>query len=147
MNLNDAAISHVHHICPFSNFLTSTLPPSFPLLYAELLAVCGILGLLLHDITTDAASELAEGLSLLQHRGQDACGIITCGPKGRFYQRKANGMVRDVFDTNSISKLIGGMGVGHGTHSCSEWSSFLFFYSSIPDRWKFQPCRGSAVLC
>jgi len=78
--------------------------------------VCGILGLLLHDLTIDAASELAEGLSLLQHRGQDACGIITCGPKGRFYQRKANGMVRDVFDTNSISKLIGGMGVGHGMH-------------------------------
>ncbi|KAL9715427.1 amidophosphoribosyltransferase [Leucoagaricus gongylophorus] len=77
------------------------------------LAMCGILGLLLHDPTVDAASEIAEGLSLLQHRGQDACGIITCGPKGRFYQCKANGMVRDVFDTSSISKLIGGMGVGH----------------------------------
>ncbi|KAJ3564812.1 hypothetical protein NP233_g8049 [Leucocoprinus birnbaumii] len=75
--------------------------------------LCGILGLLLHDPTIDAASEIAEGLSLLQHRGQDACGIITCGPKGRFFQCKANGMVRDVFDANSISRLIGGMGVGH----------------------------------
>ncbi|CAA7271470.1 unnamed protein product [Cyclocybe aegerita] len=75
--------------------------------------MCGILGLLLHDPSIDAAPEICEGLSLLQHRGQDACGIITCGPKGRFYQCKANGMVRDIFDVNSISRLIGGMGVGH----------------------------------
>ncbi len=87
--------------------------------------MCGILGLLLHDPTVDAASEIAEGLSLLQHRGQDACGIITCGPKGRFYQCKANGMVRDVFDTSSISKLIGGMGVGHGTYPYSERCSIF----------------------
>lgn len=76
--------------------------------------VCGILGLLLHDPNVDAAPEICEGLSLLQHRGQDACGIVTCGPKGRFYQCKANGMVRDIFDTNAISRLVGGMGVGHG---------------------------------
>lgn len=76
--------------------------------------MCGILGLLLHDPTIDAASEICEGLALLQHRGQDACGIVTCGPKGRFYQCKANGMVRDVFDATAISRLIGGMGVGHG---------------------------------
>ncbi|KAF8891268.1 nucleophile aminohydrolase [Infundibulicybe gibba] len=75
--------------------------------------MCGILGLLLHDPSIDAAPEICEGLSLLQHRGQDACGIVTCGPKGRFYQCKANGMVRDIFDANSISKLVGGMGVGH----------------------------------
>ncbi|KAJ6597197.1 phosphoribosyltransferase-like protein [Mycena vulgaris] len=75
--------------------------------------MCGILGLLLHDPNTDSAPEICEGLSLLQHRGQDACGIVTCGPKGRFYQCKANGMVRDIFDANSISRLIGGMGVGH----------------------------------
>ena len=76
--------------------------------------MCGILGLLLHDPSIDAATEICEGLALLQHRGQDACGIITCGPKGRFYQCKANGMVRDVFDANSLSRLTGGMGVGHG---------------------------------
>ncbi|KAJ7343186.1 phosphoribosyltransferase-like protein [Mycena albidolilacea] len=75
--------------------------------------MCGILGLLLHDPNTDSAPEICEGLSLLQHRGQDACGIVTCGPKGRFYQCKANGMVRDIFDNNSIARLIGGMGVGH----------------------------------
>ena len=82
--------------------------------------MCGILGLLLHDPNIDAAAEICEGLSLLQHRGQDACGIVTCGPKGRFYQCKANGMVRDIFDVNSISRLIGGMGIGHG---------MVFFFS------------------
>ncbi|KAF9567530.1 Amidophosphoribosyltransferase [Agrocybe pediades] len=75
--------------------------------------MCGILGLLLHDASVHAAPEICEGLSLLQHRGQDACGVITCGTKGRFYQCKANGMVRDIFDANSISRLLGGMGVGH----------------------------------
>lgn len=76
--------------------------------------MCGILGLLLHDPTIDAAAEICEGLSLLQHRGQDACGIVTCGLKGRLYQCKANGMVRDVFDDKAVGKLMGGMGVGHG---------------------------------
>lgn len=76
--------------------------------------MCGILGLLQHDPSHDVAPEIWEGLSLLQHRGQDACGIVTGGPKGRFYQCKANGMVRDVFDAAAIARLIGGMGVGHG---------------------------------
>ncbi|KAB5595647.1 Amidophosphoribosyltransferase [Ceratobasidium theobromae] len=75
--------------------------------------MCGILGLLLHNPTNHAAPEICEGLSLLQHRGQDACGIVTCGRGGRFYQCKANGMVRDVFDARSIEMLVGGMGVGH----------------------------------
>ena len=90
--------------------------------------MCGILGLLLHDSTVDAAPEIADGLSLLQHRGQDACGIVTCGPKGRIYQCKANGMVRDVFDHNALSRLIGGMGVGHGERP--HKSTLVHEYSS-----------------
>ncbi|QRV99909.1 amidophosphoribosyltransferase [Ceratobasidium sp. AG-Ba] len=75
--------------------------------------MCGILGLLLNNANGHAATEICEGLSLLQHRGQDACGIVTCGRHGRFYQCKANGMVRDVFDPKSVGALLGGMGVGH----------------------------------
>ncbi len=77
--------------------------------------MCGIMALLLAQQHQPAAPEINEGLALLQHRGQDAAGIVTCGDKGRFYQCKANGMVRDVFDNNSLSRLIGSMGVGHGT--------------------------------
>lgn len=75
--------------------------------------MCGILGLFLHDPSVNAAPEICEGLSLLQHRGQDACGIVTCGPRGRLYQCKANGMVRDVFTQEAVARLIGGMGIGH----------------------------------
>lgn len=104
------------------NVFTSAPPPSpYQLSPAALqpsfispFQVCGILGLLSHDPSVDVSHEICEGLSLLQHRGQDACGIVTCGPKGRFYQCKANGMVRDVFDTTALSRLIGGMGIGHG---------------------------------
>jgi glutamine phosphoribosylpyrophosphate amidotransferase len=44
---------------------------------------------------------------------------VTCGAGGRFYQVKANGMVRDVFDTQGIKGLKGWMGVGHGESSLS----------------------------
>lgn len=75
----------------------------------------GIVGLLLGETETGlAAPELYEGLGLLQHRGQDACGIVTCGPKGRFYQMKGNGMVRDVLDPSALANLVGSMGIGHG---------------------------------
>ncbi|KAI0823522.1 Amidophosphoribosyltransferase [Trametes gibbosa] len=97
--------------------------------------MCGILGLLLHDPTIDAASEICEGLALLQHRGQDACGIVTCGPKGRFYQCKANGMVRDVFDASAITRLVGGMGVGHvryPTAGSSNHAEAQPFYVNSP---------------
>jgi amidophosphoribosyltransferase len=106
--------------------------------------MCGILGLLLDDQSGDSAPEICEGLSLLQHRGQDACGIVTCGPKGRFFQCKANGMVRDVFDPSSIDKLVGWMGVGHGARVVTASASFqlpyqfLFhFLSALPYCWKF----------
>ncbi|KAF8319409.1 Amidophosphoribosyltransferase [Clavulina sp. PMI_390] len=97
--------------------------------------MCGILGLLLHNPAGEAAAEICEGLSLLQHRGQDACGIVTCGSKGRFYQCKANGMVRDVFDSKSLSTLQGGMGIGHvryPTAGSSAYSEAQPFYVNSP---------------
>lgn len=75
--------------------------------------MCGILALLLAQQNAAAAPEINEALSLLQHRGQDAAGIVTCGARGRFYQCKANGMVRDVFDAPALARLQGSMGVGH----------------------------------
>jgi amidophosphoribosyltransferase len=81
--------------------------------------MCGILALLLAQTRAAAAPEINEGLSLLQHRGQDAAGIVTCGAGGRFYQCKANGMVRDVFDAGALSRLQGSMGIGHG--ACGGW--------------------------
>ncbi|KAJ2157710.1 amidophosphoribosyltransferase [Coemansia sp. RSA 552] len=92
--------------------------------------MCGISALLLADPSQAAVSELLESLGLLQHRGQDAAGIVTCGHKGRLFQCKGNGMVRDVFTPRRLMALAGNMGVAHvryptaGTPADSEAQPF-----------------------
>ncbi|CAO3657736.1 unnamed protein product [Umbelopsis ramanniana] len=56
--------------------------------------MCGITALLMADPNAMAVPDLFEALGILQHRGQDAAGIVTCGQRGRLYQCKGNGMVR-----------------------------------------------------
>ncbi|KAK6544348.1 amidophosphoribosyltransferase [Orbilia ellipsospora] len=76
--------------------------------------MCGILAVLLADMNGSAAYELHEALYLLQHRGQDACGIATCAHGGRIFQCKGNGMASRVFqDGNRVSEMPGFMGLGH----------------------------------
>ncbi|KAJ1733794.1 amidophosphoribosyltransferase [Coemansia biformis] len=92
--------------------------------------MCGISALLLADPAQAAVTELLESLGLLQHRGQDAAGIVTCGHKGRLFQCKGNGMVRDVFTPGRLMSLSGSMGVAHvryptaGTPADSEAQPF-----------------------
>ncbi|MEN1928658.1 amidophosphoribosyltransferase [Luteimonas sp. MJ250] len=71
--------------------------------------MCGIVGIV---GTTEVAPALYDGLTVLQHRGQDAAGIAT-GYGTRLRVHKGNGLVRDVFDDASMALLQGRVGIGH----------------------------------
>ena len=73
--------------------------------------MCGIAGALVAEGSL-AVAALYEALLALQHRGQDAAGIVT-EDAGRLCLHKDNGMVRDVFQQESVSKLTGDVGIGH----------------------------------
>ncbi|MHC4822671.1 MAG: amidophosphoribosyltransferase [Planctomycetota bacterium] len=72
--------------------------------------MCGFLGLAGLP-GQDVSSELYEGLIALQHRGQDAAGILSFD--GMFHLRKQNGMVRDIFRSRDMQRLKGHLAVGH----------------------------------
>jgi amidophosphoribosyltransferase len=71
--------------------------------------MCGILGIVAHSPVNQL---LYDGLLLLQHRGQDAAGIVT-SERNSFHLHKAPGMVRDVFRTRNMRSLPGNMGIAH----------------------------------
>ncbi len=71
--------------------------------------MCGIVGIV---GTSEVAAALYDGLTVLQHRGQDAAGIATVdGNKLRVH--KGNGLVKDVFDEAAMRLLVGRVGIGH----------------------------------
>ncbi|MGK0445272.1 MAG: amidophosphoribosyltransferase [Bermanella sp.] len=88
--------------------------------------MCGIVGLVAKSNVNQA---LYDALTVLQHRGQDAAGMVTCD-SGRFFLRKDNGLVKDVFRTRHMQRLVGNMGIGHiryptaGSSSSAEAQPF-----------------------
>jgi amidophosphoribosyltransferase len=70
--------------------------------------MCGVIGIWAND---SVVRDLYQGLLAMQHRGQDASGIITYD--GRFHTEKGNGLVRDIFTAEAIQHLRGPVGVGH----------------------------------
>jgi amidophosphoribosyltransferase len=71
--------------------------------------MCGVIGIVAR---TPVNQLLYDGLLLLQHRGQDAAGIVTSDSK-IFYQHKASGLVQEIFRTRNMRSLPGTMGVAH----------------------------------
>ncbi len=71
--------------------------------------MCGILGVFARSAVNQM---LYDGLLLLQHRGQDAAGIVTAESK-TFHMYKGSGLVRDVFRTRNMRTLPGEIGIAH----------------------------------
>ena len=95
--------------------------------------MCGIIGILAPE-GSEARQQLYDGLLVLQHRGQDAAGIVTCDGE-RFHQRKSNGMVNDVFRQHHMELLGGKMGIGHVRYPTAGSSSSAEaqpFYTNSP---------------
>lgn len=72
--------------------------------------MCGIVGVVGCGSVNQV---LYDSLTLLQHRGQDAAGIVTCNSSGKTFTRKSLGLVRDVFREVHMLRLQGKMGIGH----------------------------------
>jgi amidophosphoribosyltransferase len=93
--------------------------------------MCGIVGIV---GKTPVGQALYDGVTVLQHRGQDAAGIVTIHDN-TFRLRKGNGLVKDVFHTRHMLRLQGNVGIGHiryptaGTSSSSEAQPF---YANSP---------------
>jgi amidophosphoribosyltransferase len=81
--------------------------------------MCGVVGIVGRSAVNQS---IYDALTVLQHRGQDAAGIVTCD-RGRLYQRKNNGMVRDVFEPQHMAGLHGNMGMGHVRYPTAGSSS------------------------
>ena len=74
--------------------------------------MCGIIGLILKDRAVNISQSLVDALTILQHRGQDAAGIVT-SHNGRLNMRKDTGAVSEVFTQENIMNLSGNIGIGH----------------------------------
>ena len=88
--------------------------------------MCGIIGIVGKNPVNQL---LYDGLLVLQHRGQDAAGIVTTDGN-TFYMHKNNGLVKDVFHTRHMRNLVGNVGIGHvryptaGSSSAAEAQPF-----------------------
>ncbi len=93
--------------------------------------MCGIVGIV---GKSPANQRLYDALTVLQHRGQDAAGIVT-ESEGELYVRKGSGLVRDVFQQHDMVELRGNIGIGHvryPTAGCESASEAQPFYVNAP---------------
>jgi len=72
--------------------------------------MCGVVGIVSRE---PVSQDLYNALTVMQHRGQDAAGIVTWSDEHGLKQRKSNGLVRDVFRSRHMLRLTGNVGIGH----------------------------------
>jgi amidophosphoribosyltransferase len=93
--------------------------------------MCGIVGIVARGNVNQA---IYDALTVLQHRGQDAAGIVTCHGD-RLHLRKDMGLVRDVFQAHHMVNLRGNIGIGHvryPTAGCTTSAEAQPFYVNSP---------------
>jgi len=93
--------------------------------------MCGIVGIVAHSPVNQ---RIYDALTVLQHRGQDAAGIMTCDDEA-LYLRKDSGLVRDVFQQRHMLQLRGNIGIGHvryPTAGCEAAAEAQPFYVNAP---------------
>ena len=94
--------------------------------------MCGVVGI----VGAQAVNQdLYNALTVMQHRGQDAAGIVTWSEQDGLAQRKSNGLVRDVFRSRHMMRLTGNVGLGHvryPTAGGSKSSEAQPFYVNSP---------------
>jgi amidophosphoribosyltransferase len=93
--------------------------------------MCGIVGVVGFGPVNQ---QIYDALTVLQHRGQDAAGIMTAH-EGALYMRKDNGLVRDVFQQRHMVQLKGNAGIGHvryPTAGCDSSAEAQPFYVNAP---------------
>ena len=93
--------------------------------------MCGLVGIV---SSKPVNREIYDALTLLQHRGQDASGIVTWDEQG-LHARKSNGLIRDVFHQRHMNLLTGNVGMGHvryPTAGSSNLSEAQPFYVNSP---------------
>jgi len=93
--------------------------------------MCGIVGIVGKEPVNQS---IYDALTVLQHRGQDAAGIVTWGEDG-LKSRKSNGLVRDVFQQRHMLRLSGNVGIGHiryPTAGSAQSSEAQPFYVNSP---------------
>ena len=88
--------------------------------------MCGIIGIHSHEPVTQ---QLYDGLMMLQHRGQDAAGMVTFDGE-QMHMHKGDGLAEDVFDVENLKRLKGNVGMAHvryptaGTYDSKEAQPF-----------------------
>src|SRR3954471_24902888 len=94
--------------------------------------MCGIVGVVARSPVNQL---LYDGMTVLQHRGQDAAGIVTAEGHS-FHMHKGRGLVRDVFRTRDMRHLVGHVGIAHCRYptagSASSEAEAQPFYVNSP---------------
>ena len=94
--------------------------------------MCGVVGIVSSQPVNQG---LYNALTVMQHRGQDAAGIVTWSAEQGLKHRRSNGLVRDVFRHRHMLRLEGNVGIGHvryPTAGGSKSSEAQPFYVNSP---------------